>query len=212
MYLPAHFKEDRVDVLHAMMRETAIGTLVTPSVDGFEGSHVPMLIDLEPTPYGTLRGHVARGNPQWREAGGGKKPAAGIQALAMFLGPNVYVTPSWFATKKQTGKVVPTWNYIAVHAHGPVTFFDDRDRLLDIVTRLTKLHEGRRAAPWAVTDAPADYIETMLKAIVGFEIPIARLEGKWKLSQNKSPEDVAGIRAGLEGEDADLAREMIASD
>jgi len=176
--------------------------------DGFEASHVPMLIDPEPTPYGTLRGHVARANSQWRNAE--KKPAVGVQALVMFLGPNAYITPSWYATKKQTGKVVPTWNYTAVHAHGAVTFFEDRDRLLDIVTRLTKRHEGQRAAPWAVTDAPADYIATMLKAIVGFEMPIARLEGKWKLGQNRSAEDIAGVREGLQANGEALGKVTVA--
>ena len=208
MYVPAHFKEDRVNELHAMMRETAIGTLIVAGPNGFEGSHVPMLIDPEPGPYGTLRGHVARANPQWRDAGEPKRPAVMVQALAMFLGPDAYITPNWFASKKQTGKVVPTWNYTAVHAHGAVTFFDDRDRLLDIVTRLTNLHEGKRAEPWAVSDAPADYVEALLKAIVGFEMPIARLEGKWKLSQNKSAEDFAGIKAGLVEEGHPLGKAM----
>jgi transcriptional regulator len=210
MYVPAHFKEDRVDELHAMMHATALGTLVIAGPGGFEASHVPMLIDPEPGPYGTLRGHVARANPQWRDAGDAKRPAVMVQALAMFLGPNAYITPNWYATKKLTGKVVPTWNYTAVHAHGAVTFFDDRDRLLDIVTRLTNLHEGRRTAPWAVSDAPADYIETMLKAIVGFELPIARLEGKWKLGQNRSAEDYTGVREGLEVEGAALSDVMAA--
>jgi transcriptional regulator len=210
MYVPAHFKEDRVDALHAMIRETAIGTLVLVGKDGFEASHVPMLIDPEPGPYGTLRGHVARANPQWRDAGDAMRPAVGVQALAMFLGPNAYITPNWYATKKQTGKVVPTWNYTAVHAHGAVTFFDDRAKLLDIVTRLTNLHEGRRAVPWAVGDAPADYIEAMLKAIVGFEMPIAKLEGKWKLGQNRSAEDYAGVKAGLREEGAALSDVMAA--
>lgn len=208
MYVPTHFKEDRIDVLHGMMRETALATLVTQGADGIEASHVPMLMDPEPAPFGTLRGHVARANPQWRDAK--KQPAVGIQSLAMFLGPNAYITPSWYATKKQTGTVVPTWNYVAIHAHGPVTFFEDRDRLLDIVTRLTGRHEGRREAPWAVSDAPADYIEAMLKAIVGFEMPIVKLEGKWKLGQNRSAEDFAGVREGLREEGAALGGAMTA--
>ena len=212
MYVPAHFKEDRIEVLHAMMQETAIGSLVTAGMTGadagFEASHVPMLIDPGPGPFGTLRGHVARANPQWRAGGTGKAPAAGIPALVIFLGPNAYITPSWYAAKRETGKVVPTWNYLAVQAQGPVTFFEDRERLRDIVIRLTQRHEGKRAAPWAVTDAPADYIEAMLKAIVGFELPIARLEGKWKLGQNRSAADFAGVRAGLQAEGADLAKAM----
>ncbi len=206
MYVPSHFKEDRVPELHAMMRAISIGTLITGGADGMEASHVPMLVDPEPGPYGTLRGHIARGNGQWKRA------AAGAEALVAFLGPDAYVTPAWFAAKRETGKVVPTWNYIAVHAYGPLHFFADREPLLDIVTRLTAAHEGKRAEPWSVTDAPADYIDGMLKAIVGFELPIARLEGKWKLSQNKSAADIAGVRDGLAGEPdedaAALARAM----
>jgi transcriptional regulator len=210
MYVPNHFKEDRVPELHDAIRRIAIGTLITSGADGLEASHVPMLIDPEPAPYGTLRGHIARGNDQWKRA------AAGGEALVTFLGPEAYVTPNWFPSKRETGKVVPTWNYIAIHAYGPLHFFEDKAPLLDIVTRLTNLHEGKRAGknpgPWAVTDAPADYVDAMLKAIVGFELPIARLEGKWKLSQNKSAADIAGIREGLAAEgDADataLSRAM----
>jgi transcriptional regulator len=206
MYVPNHFKEDRVPELHAAIRAIGIGTLITNGADGMEASHIPLLIDPEPAPYGTLRGHIARSNGQWKRA------TSGGEALITFLGPNAYVTPNWFPSKRETGKVVPTWNYIAIHAYGPLHFFEDRAPLLDIVTRLTNTHEGKREKSWAVTDAPADYIDTMLKAIVGFELPIARLEGKWKLSQNKSAADVAGIREGLAAEtDADaqtLAAEM----
>jgi transcriptional regulator len=204
MYVPSHFKEDRVPELHAAIRTIGIGTLITNGAEGLEASHIPLLIDPEPAPYGTLRGHIARSNGQWKRLAQGA--GGGSEALVTFLGPDAYVTPNWFPSKRETGKVVPTWNYIAIHAYGLLRFFEDRAPLLDIVTRLTDLHEGRRAAPWAVTDAPADYIDTMLKAIVGFELPIARLEGKWKLSQNKSAADVAGIRAGLAGEkDKDAA-------
>jgi transcriptional regulator len=206
MYVPAHFNETRIPILHEAIRRIAVGTLVTLGSDGLEASHLPMLIDPEPAPLGTLRGHLARANPQWKRATGG------AEALVTFLGPNAYVTPSWFATKRETGKVVPTWNYIAVHAAGRPRFFDDRADLLELVARLTGTHEGKRAAPWAVTDAPVDYIDAMLKAIIGFELPIARLEGKWKLSQNKSTADIAGVRDGLAaepGEDAAaLVREM----
>jgi transcriptional regulator len=207
MYVPSHFKEDRVPELHAMMRAIAIGTLVTHGADGLEASHVPLLIDPEPGPYGTLRGHIARGNGQWKRAARGANGGGG-EALVTFLGPDAYVTPTWFPSKRETGKVVPTWNYIAVHAYGPLHFFEDRAPLLDIVTRLTNAHESRRAPPWAVTDAPADYIDAMLKAIVGFELPIARLEGKWKLSQNKSAADIAGIRDGLAAEAAEGAQAL----
>jgi transcriptional regulator len=194
MYVPAHFKEDRVPVLHETIRRLGFGTLVTYSDDGIEASHLPMLLQPEPAPFGTLRGHVARANPQW------KNPKAGVQALAMFVGPNAYVTPSWYPTKRETGKVVPTWNYLAVHAAGEIAFFDDPPRLLDHVASLTEAHEGSRSTPWAVTDAPAHYIDAMLGGIVGFELVIARLEGKWKMSQNRSDPDLAGVREGLNRE------------
>ena len=192
MYIPPLFKEDRIDVLHDAIRRTGLATLVTLAADGLIASHVPMLLDPDPAPYGTLIGHLARPNPQARGA------VPGVQALAIFQGPDVYITPSWYATKRENGKVVPTWNYVAIHAHGPVEFFDDTERLRDVVTRLTEREEQARADPWAVSDAPAAFIDGMLKGIVGFALPIARLEGKWKMSQNRPAQDRAGVVAGLE--------------
>lgn len=194
MYLPAHFTEERVPVLHDAIRQARLGTLVTLGEAGLEASHVPMLIDPEPAPYGTLSGHVSRANPQWR------RPAAGVQALAMFLGPNTYISPAWYATKRATGKVVPTWNYVAIHAYGEVRFFEDAERLLRLVTRLTATHEAGRPEPWAVSDAPPEFIRGQLKGIVGFELPIMRLEGKWKMSQNRTAEDRTGAIEGLRRE------------
>jgi len=191
MYLPTQFREDDVPALHAAIRQIAFGSLVTLGLDGLIASHVPMLIDPEPAPYGTLLGHVARANPQWRS------PAPDVDALAMFVGPYTYVSPSWYPTKRETGKVVPTWNYVAIHAYGPARFFEDADRLLALVTRLTESHEAARAAPWAVSDAPADFVRAQLRAIVGFTVPITRLEGKWKMSQNRNEADRAGVRDGL---------------
>src|SRR5262245_11385185 len=150
MYLPGTFKEERVPVLHAAIRDIKVGTFITLGGEGLEASPLPMLIDPEPGPFGTLYGHLARANPQWKRA------AASTEALVTFLGPNAYVTPSWYETKRETGKVVPTWNYIAVHAYGIPRWIQDRDELLGIVTRLTDTHEKDRADPWAVTDAPAD--------------------------------------------------------
>ncbi len=204
MYLPDHFREDSVPILHQAMRQARLATLVTLGPDGLTATHLPMLIDPNPAPYGTLRGHFARANPHWRHID------AKIPALAMFLGPNAYVTPSWYPTKKQTGKVVPTWNYIAVHAYGPAATFQDHDRLMALVTDLTKTHESPRKAPWAVSDAPPDYVDMMLKGIVGLEIPIQRLEGKWKLSQNRTDEDRAGVAAGMADEKDDAAQAMAA--
>jgi transcriptional regulator len=204
MYVPSHFAEDRVPVLHEAIRGIKLGTLVTLGGEGMIASHVPMLVDPEPAPYGTLRGHIARANPQWREASGK------VQALAIFLGPEAYVTPSWYATKRATGKVVPTWNYAAIHAYGSVRFFEDADRLLSLVTELTETHEARLAQPWAVNDAPADYIRGMLRAIIGFELPIKRLEGKWKMSQNRPAEDRAGVIEGLRRDDRPTVAEIVA--
>lgn len=203
MYVPSQFKEEDVQVLHHAMRQSGIATLVTLGADGMEATHLPMLLEPEPAPFGTLRGHIARGNPQWRRA------APDVHALAIFLGPDAYVSPSWYATKRETGKVVPTWNYVAVHAYGPVRFFDDADRLLGLVTKLTETHEAGRAAPWAVTDAPEDYVRQHLKAVVGVEITIARLEGKWKMSQNRPAQDRRGVVEGLLRED-DPAKAAVA--
>ncbi len=194
MYLPPAFREDRLDVLHAAIRDTGLATLVTLTDQGLVASHVPLLLDPEPAPYGTLIGHLASPNPQATAS------RVDSEALAIFQGPEAYITPSWYATKRATGKVVPTWNYVAVHAYGPLRFFDDPARLLEIVTRLTERHETPRAAPWAVADAPSDYIAGMLRGIIGFEMPITRLEGKRKMSQNRPKEDRAGVVAGLSAE------------
>jgi transcriptional regulator len=191
MYVPGHFKQEDVVVLHEALRERAFATLVTSTADGLEASHVPMVLDADPRPFGTLVGHVARASPQWRTA------RTDVPALAIFLGPDAYVSPAWYPTKQDTGKVVPTWNYVAVHATGTLRFFEDADRLLALVTRLTEAHEAGRPNAWAVTDAPADYVQTMLKAIVGFELTITRLEGKWKMSQNRPAADRAGVITGL---------------
>jgi transcriptional regulator len=199
MYVPPLFKEDRTDLLLDAIRASGLATLVTLTQDGLIASHVPLLLDPEPAPYGTLVGHLARPNPQARGAIG--------DALAIFQGPDAYITPSWYATKRETGKVVPTWNYVAIHAAGPISFFDNPGRLLDVVTRLTEKHEDRRPAPWAVSDAPADFVQGMLRGIIGFAIPITRLEGKWKMSQNRPAEDRAGVVAGLSAE----GREDVAS-
>jgi transcriptional regulator len=201
MYNPPLFKEDRIEVLHEAIRRAGLVTLVTQTADGLIASHAPMLLDLEPAPYGTLIGHLARPNPQARGAIG--------EGLAIFQGPDAYITPSWYATKRQNGKVVPTWNYVAIHAYGAVEFFNDLERLRDVVTRLTERQEAGRAQPWAVTDAPADFIDGMLKGIVGFAMPIARLEGKWKMSQNRPAEDRAGVISGLEAEQRPEVADLI---
>src|SRR5438093_8602713 len=171
MFLPPHFKEDDVARLHEAIRESRLATLVTYGPEGLIASHIPMLLDTAPEPYGRLIGHVSRANVQWHAF------AADVPALAIFLGPEAYVSPSWYATKRQTGKVVPTWNYVAIHVYGTLRVFHDSDRLLDLVTRLTNRQEGGRAQPWAVADAPADYVQAQLNCIVGQESPFHRHEG-----------------------------------
>lgn len=194
MYVPSQFREERVPMLHETIERIGFGTLVTLGADGMTASHVPMLIAAAPAPFGTLSGHLARANPQWRTA------LADQEALAIFTGPHAYITPSWYETKRQTGKVVPTWNYVAIHAYGRLRFIDDPERARTNVTGLTNRHEAGAAVSWQVTDAPADYIDAMLKAIVAFELTITRLEGKWKMSQNRPAEDRAGVVAGLTAE------------
>jgi len=203
LYLPPAFREDRIDTIHEAITHSGIATLVTLTADGLIASHVPMLLDPEPGPYGTLLGHLARPNPQAKGA------LPGVEALAIFQGLDAYITPSWYETKRRTGKVVPTWNYETVHAYGPISFFNDPERLRAIVTRLTDRQEASRAQPWAVTDAPEDFVQMMLKGITGFAIPITRLEGKRKLSQNRPAEDVAGVVAGLNADGRpDMAAEV----
>ena len=194
MYVPPHFREQRLPILQEAIRQSRIATLVTMGADGLIASHLPLLFDPEPGPYGTLRGHVARANSQWRDS------RSEIEGLAIFMGTEAYISPAWYPSKQADGKVVPTWNYVAIHAYGRITFFEDPARLLALVTALTQNHEGKRADPWAVSDAPADYIQARLKGIVGFELPIARLEGKWKMSQNQPAENREGVREGLRRE------------
>jgi transcriptional regulator len=193
MYVPRHFAEERIDVLTAFVTANPFATLVTLGADGLVASHLPLLWDPEPAPYGTLLGHLARPNPQAKDA-----PAAGVDALAIFGGPDAYVSPSWYPSKREHGKVVPTWNYVVVHASGPLRLIDDVDWLRSLVARLTDRHEAGFAEPWRVSDAPAPYVAQMLKGIVGVEIRVARLEGKWKLGQNRPATDYDGTIDGLE--------------
>jgi transcriptional regulator len=195
MYQPAHFVEHDQDALLALMQAAPLATLIR---GGAELAADVMPLEVERTATGwRLIGHVARANPLWREADG--QPV-----LALFQGPQAYVSPNWYPSKAEHGKAVPTWNYTMVQAHGTLRAIEDPAWLLAFVTRLTERHEGGRAMPWHVTDAPADYIESMLRAIVGIEIDVTRLEGKFKLSQNRPAEDRTGVVLGLEA-DATLA-------
>ena len=197
MYRPAHFAEDRPEILHQAMRGIGLAHLITIGPDGIEANPVPMMLDPAPAPLGTLYGHLARANRQWTHDG---------PALAIFQGPDAYVTPSWYPGKQDGGKVVPTWNYVTVQARGALTVIEDPERLRRILVELTGRFEAGRAEPWAVSDAPADFVVTQMTAIVGFALPITRLEGKWKLSQNRGPADRAGVREGLASADDPLAR------
>lgn len=205
MYLPSHFREERLEVLHDAMRAIAFASLVTHGPEGLIATHLPLAFDPQPAPYGTLYGHVARGNPHWRAF------AAGEASLAMFVGPHAYVSPSWYPGKHATGEDVPTWNYIAVHAYGAPRIVEEPARLLDILTRLTDRQEAARDPRWRVSDAPMPYLERQLRGIVGFELPIARLEGKWKLSQNRNAADFEGARAGLAASPIEREREVAAA-
>lgn len=190
MYLPKHFAVSDLARLHALMRAHPLATLVTYGPEGLDANHVPLRLDSTASPHGTLRGHVARGNPLAR-------PAVGNEILVIFQGHERYISPSGYATKSEHGKVVPTWNYCAVHAYGHLRTIDDADWLLAELTALTAEHETGLAKPWAVGDAPADYIGKMLSALVGIEIVIDRLIGKWKVSQNQSPSNQASLIAAL---------------
>jgi transcriptional regulator len=191
MYLPSHFEETRLPVLHALMRSHPLGLLVTQNATSLEANAIPFLVDAGRGPHGTLRGHVARANPLWREA------RSDVDTLVVFQGPQAYVSPSWYASKAESGKVVPTWNYILVQARGRLKVHDDPAWLRQLVGELTERHEAPQATPWQVADAPDAYIATMLQAIVGIEIEIGSLSGKWKVSQNRPAADRAGVVQGL---------------
>lgn len=190
MYLPAHFAEQRPDVLHALMREQPFATLVSTGAQGLAADHLPLRLVLDEGDKARLRGHVARANPVWRAA-------ENTDVLAVFHGPQAYVSPSWYPSKREHGKAVPTWNYIVVHARGRLTAIDDPLRLRALLDDLVDHHEARLPQPWRIADAPPDYINTMLAAIVGIEVEITALEGKWKLSQNQPAANRAGVVAGL---------------
>lgn len=194
MYNPAHFEETRTEVLHSLIGAHPLGALVTLTSTGLDANHIPFEVAMDATagPIGTLRAHVARANPVWKDF------SPDVDALVVFQGPQAYITPTWYvATKPETGKVVPTWNYCVVHAHGRLRVIDDRDWLRAQIDRLVRRHESAQPKPWHVSDAPTDFVEKQLAAIIGIEIPIARLVGKWKVSQNRNDADRAGVVTGL---------------
>lgn len=190
MYTPPAFRQEDLAQLHQQIIASPLATVVSNGVNGLLASHLPLLLAPEEGEFGTLYGHFARANPHWRELLHG-------ETLAIFQGPQGYISPGWYPSKAEHGKAVPTWNYIAVHARGQAQLIEDGQALLQLVSRLSAQHEAGREHPWAVSDAPQDYIETMLRAIVGFALPIQRLDGQWKLSQNRTAADRDGVLKGL---------------
>lgn len=204
MYSPAGFRVEDAEELHALVRARPLATLVVTTPDGLVANHVPMLLAAGTDGAVVLRGHVARANPLWRHA------ADGCAALAVFHGPQAYVSPGWYPSKREDGRVVPTWNYAVVHAHGTLRAVDDPAWIHALVTALTDTHEAGRPAPWAVADAPAEFTARMVAAVVGIELRVNRLEGKWKMSQNRPGPDRAGVVAGLQAEGGPAGAEVAA--
>jgi len=202
MYQPAPHRKDDLQAQHALIRSQPLGLLVSAGPGGLEANSIPFLLDSSASKLGTLRAHMARANGQWRSLDGS------TEALVIFQGPDRYISPSWYATKRETGKVVPTWNYLMVQVRGRPRAIEDPLWLRAQIEELTRMHEGRRPAPWAVDDAPADFVAMQIKAIVGVEMEIASIEGKWKASQNRPAADRQGVIAGLQAEGEPVALDM----
>jgi transcriptional regulator len=202
MYQPPHFREDDLAVQHALIKAHPLGLLVTFGSDGLEANPIPFVLEASASSLGTLKAHLSRANPQWRNF----DPAQ--EALVVFQGPETYITPSWYAAKREHGKVVPTWNYAIVQARGRLTIRDDPDWLLQQITTMTDMHEAPRPEPWNVNDAPAPFVAAQLKGIVGIEIEITGIEGKWRVSQNRAEADRLGVSAGLRLSQDDASHQM----
>lgn len=211
MYIPKFNEEKRTPVLHQLIRSHPFASLITFGTSGLFASHIPMIFELpkeevqekdQAAPLGVLKGHLSRANAQWKDF------SPEVQALAIFSGPEHYITPTWYEEKQATGKVVPTWNYVVVHAYGYLKVMDDADWLRAHVENLTNIHEAASPQPWAVSDAPADYIQSLIRGIVGLELKIERLEGKWKISQNRSEADRRGVVEGLDALDTPGSQSM----
>ncbi len=192
MYQPPHFREERLDVLHALIRSHPLGLLISNSADGPIADPLPFLVDPEDGPSGTLRAHLSKANPHWRAI----EANAETPVLVVFQGPQAYVTPSWYETKRKTGKVVPTWNYAIVQVRGNAETIHDADWLAQQINNLTDTHEAGRTDAWMVSDAPEKFVRAQIKGIVGLRIPIDHVEGKWKMSQNRPFEDRTGVADG----------------
>lgn len=204
MYIPSHFEESRIDILYDLIRTHPLATLVTMSAGGINANHIPLHLSVEPGGKNILRGHVARANPIWSDLVGN------VEALAIFHGPNTYISPSWYPAKQEHGKAVPTWNYTAVHAYGTLRIIDNPAWLRSQLEMLTAQHEAAFDTPWRIDDAPPEFIDRMLGAIVGIEIAITKLSGKWKVSQNQPAANREGVIQGLQGNGSDHAIDMAA--
>jgi transcriptional regulator len=201
MYNPAHFEETRLDVLHTLVRSHPLATLVVMSADGLLANHIPLYLRQEGT-LGTLVGHIARANPLWTQM------EASVEALAIFQGPQHYISPGWYATKQEHGKVVPTWNYAVVHGKGPLSFHHEADWIRQLLLDLTTQQESVMPSPWSVDDAPRDYTDALLRALVGIEIPLASLLGKWKVSQNQPAVNQCSVVTALQTQNESDAQAM----
>lgn len=202
MYARDTSLESRPDVLVAAMREIKLSAMVSTTGGGLHASHLPVIVEAAADGSIVLNGHLSRNNPHWRAI---SEPA---ETVAMFQGPHSYISPSWYETKAETGKVVPTWGYIAVHAHGTLEAIDDADWLRGHVNALTNLHEAGQSQPWAVSDAPDNYITVMLRGIIGVRLAVERIEGSWKLNQHRSEGDLCSTIAGLRGKDDQQSHEL----
>lgn len=193
MYIPPHFEQPDIEVMYELIRNRPLSTLVTMGPDGINANHIPLHLSETPEPFGVLRGHVARSNPIWSDLD------FAIEALAIFHGPEAYISPSWYATKQEAGKVVPTWNYTVVHAYGSLRIIDDAVWVRAQLEALTNHNEAVFPEPWAVSDAPVEFTEKLIEAVVGIEMVITRLSGKWKVSQNQPPQNQSSVIQGLNG-------------
>lgn len=205
MYVPAHFAETRKEVLHSRIVQHPFGTLITHGSSGLDANHIPFELAAEDGEFGVLRAHVARANPVWQEV------ASGDEVLVVFHAGDAYISPNWYPSKHELHKQVPTWNYMVVHAHGRMTILDDERYVRGVVGRLTRTHEASEPKPWKMGDAPKDYVDAMVKAIVGIQVEITRLVGKSKLSQNKEARDIQGAAEALKSSgESQLADAMLA--
>ncbi len=206
MYIPKQFEETRIEVLHDLMRSHPFGSLVTLGSSELIANHIPFLVDATPGPFGVLRGHVAKANPVWKEF------STTMESIVIFQGPEHYISPSWYPSKLEHGKVVPTWNYAVVHAYGFPKAIEDPNWLLNLVNDLTDLNEASQGSEWKVSDAPSDFVDKLIRAIVGIEIPIAKINGKWKMSQNLKQADRQGVVEKLESQnkyESDIMAELV---